>query len=59
MIVRQKSTTFYPQGIGHVKSTNKTLGKILAKLDNVNCIDWDAMIFTILWAYQMSCKVIT
>ncbi len=36
MIVYHKSTTYYSQGNGHVKSTHKTLGKILAKLINVN-----------------------
>jgi transposase InsO family protein len=36
MIVHHKSTTYYSQGNGRAKSTNKTLGKILAKLVNVN-----------------------
>jgi hypothetical protein len=39
MIVHHKSTTYYPQGNGQAKSTNKTLRKILAKLVNVNYID--------------------
>jgi hypothetical protein len=51
MIVHHKSTTYYLQGNGHAKSTNKTLGKILAKLVNVNRTNWDAMLFTTLWAY--------
>jgi len=37
MIIHHKSTTYYPQGNGQAKLTNKTLGKILAKLVNVNC----------------------
>jgi hypothetical protein len=51
MIVHHKSTTYYLQGNGHAKLTNKTLGKILAKLVNVNRTNWDAMLFTTLWAY--------
>jgi transposase InsO family protein len=36
MIVHHKPTTYYPQGNGQVELTNKTLGKSLAKLVNVN-----------------------
>jgi hypothetical protein len=36
MIVHHKSTTYYPQGNRQAKSINKTLGKILAKLVDVN-----------------------
>jgi hypothetical protein len=36
MIVHQKPTTYYPQGNGQVVLTSKTLGKILAKLVNVD-----------------------
>jgi transposase InsO family protein len=36
MIVHHKSTTYYPQGNGQVESTNKTLGKIMAKLIKAN-----------------------
>jgi hypothetical protein len=32
MTVHPKSTTYYPYGNGQAESTNKTLGKILAKL---------------------------
>jgi hypothetical protein len=52
MIVHQKWTTYYPQGNGQVESTNKTLGKILAKLVIVNRNNWDVTLFTTLWAYQ-------
>jgi hypothetical protein len=51
MILHHKSTTYYPQGNKQIKSTNKTLGKILAKLVNANQIDWDVMLITFLWAY--------
>jgi hypothetical protein len=36
MITHHKSTTYYPQGNGQVKSTNKMLKHILTKLVNVN-----------------------
>jgi hypothetical protein len=51
MILHHKSTTYYPQGNKQIKSTNKTLGKILAKLVNANQIYWDVMLITFLWAY--------
>jgi transposase InsO family protein len=51
MISHPKSTIYYPQGSGQAKSTNKTLGKILAKLVNANQTDWDVMLVTVLWAY--------
>jgi hypothetical protein len=38
-IIHHKSTNYYPQGNGQVELINKTLGKILAKLINVNCTD--------------------
>jgi hypothetical protein len=59
MIVHHKSTTYYPQGNGQVESTNKTLGKILAKLVDVNCNNWGTMFFTTLLAYRTRYKVIT
>jgi len=37
IIVHHKSTTCYLQGNGQAKLTNKTLGKIMAKLVNDNC----------------------
>jgi hypothetical protein len=36
MISHLKSTTYYSQGNKQTKSTNKTLGKLLAKLVNAN-----------------------
>jgi hypothetical protein len=59
MIIHHKSTTCYPQGNGQAKSTHKTLGKILAKLINVNRNNWDVMFFTTLWAHQTTYKVTT
>ncbi len=36
MITHHKSTTYYPQGNGQAESTNKTLGRLLAKMVNAN-----------------------
>ncbi len=35
------------------------MGKILAKVVNANCINWDVMLFTTLWVYQTSYKITT
>jgi hypothetical protein len=59
MIIHHKLATYYPQGNGQVKLTNKTLGNILAKLVNVNRTDWDIMFFTTLWAYRTTYKMTT
>jgi hypothetical protein len=42
-----------------VESTNKTLGKILAKLVNVNHTNWVTMFFIALWAYRTTYKLTT
>jgi hypothetical protein len=57
MIVHHKLTTYYPQGNGQVELTNKTMGNILAKLVNVNHINWDVMFFTTPLAYQTTYEV--
>ncbi len=36
IITHHKSTTYYPQGNGQVESTNKTLGRLVAKMVNAN-----------------------
>jgi hypothetical protein len=59
MITHHKSTTYYPQGNCQAESTNKTLGKLLAKMVNANQNDWGVMLFTTLWAYQIVYKVTT
>jgi hypothetical protein len=51
MITHHKSTTYYPQGNGQAKSTNKMLKQILTKLVNANQNDWDVMLPIALWAY--------
>jgi hypothetical protein len=59
MITHHKSTTYYAWGIGQAKSTNKTLKEILTKLVNINWNDWDVMLPTTLWAYQIAYNVST
>jgi transposase InsO family protein len=51
LITHHKSTTYYPQGNGQAKSTNKMLKQILTKLVNANQNDWDVMLPTALLAY--------
>jgi uncharacterized protein (DUF305 family) len=59
MITHHKSTIYYPQENGQTKSTNKTLGKLFAKMVNANQNDWDVMLFIAMWAYQTTYKVTT
>ncbi len=58
MISHHKLTIYYSQGNDQAELTNKTLGKILAKLVNANKMDWDVMLVIALWAYQTTYKVI-
>jgi hypothetical protein len=44
--------TYYPQGNGHVKSTNKVLRTLLTKLVSENIIDWDEHLYTLLFSYR-------
>jgi hypothetical protein len=52
-------TTYYPQGNGQAKSTNKVLGLLFTKLVNENHMDWDEHLHMVLYAYQMTFKVTT
>ncbi len=58
-ILTQESTTYYAQRNDQTKSTNKTLGRLLAKMVNANQNDWDFRLFTAIWAYQIAYKVTT
>ncbi len=51
------STTYYPQGNGHVESINKVLGDFLTKLVSENKIDWDEHLSIILFSYKTIYKV--
>ncbi len=50
-------TTYYPQGNGQAKSTNKVIGRLLTKLVNEKKKDWDEHLSTILFSYKTSYKV--
>jgi hypothetical protein len=52
-------TTYYPHGNGHVKYINKVFGTLLTKLVDVNRIDWDEHLSTMLFSYKITCKVAT
>jgi hypothetical protein len=53
------STTYYPQGNGHVESTNKVIGTMLTKLVNKKRNDWDEHLETMLFIYCTTYKVST
>ncbi len=51
--------TYYPQGNGQAKSTNKIIGRLLTKLVNEKRTNWDEHVFTILFSYRITYKVVT
>jgi len=53
------SITYYLQGNGQAKSTNKVLGTLLTKLVSENKIDWDEHMSTMLFSYKTIYKVTT
>jgi hypothetical protein len=53
------STTYYSQGNGQEKSTNKVIGSLFIKLVNENYTNWDEHLHTILYAYRRTFKVTT
>ncbi len=53
------STTYYLQGNGQAKSTNKVLGTLLTKLVNENRINWDEHLSIMLFSYRIAYKVAT
>jgi hypothetical protein len=59
MLKHVSSTTYYPQGNGQVKSTNKIIGRLLTKLVNEKKIDLDEHLSTILFSYRIASKVAT
>jgi hypothetical protein len=58
-ISHRKLATYYPQRNMQAELTNKTLGKILAKLVNANKTNWDVMLVIALWAHQTTYKMTT
>ncbi len=59
MLKHVNSTTYYPQGNGQAKYTNKIIGRLLRKLVNEKKIDWDEHLSTVLFSYQTTYKVAT
>ncbi len=53
------STTYCPQGNGHVESTNKVFATLLTKLINENITDWDEHLSIVLFSYRTTYKVTT
>ncbi len=53
------STTYYPNGNGQVKSTNKVISTMLTKLVNDKHNDWDEHLPTVLYVYCIAYKVTT
>jgi hypothetical protein len=51
--------TYYLQGNGQAKSTNKVIGSLLTKLVNENCTNWDEHMHTIMYVYYTTFKVTT
>jgi len=51
------STTYYLQGNGQVKSTNKVFGTLFTKLVNENIIDKDVHLFVVLFLYKIADQV--
>jgi hypothetical protein len=50
------STTYYPQGNGQAKSTNKVFGTLLIKLINENRTDWHEHLSTMLFHTKLPTK---
>jgi hypothetical protein len=59
LLQHRTSTTYYPQGNGQAKSTNKVTGQLLTKLVNETRTDWDDHHYTVLFSYRTACKVTT
>jgi hypothetical protein len=54
-----KITTYYPQGNGQAKSTNKFIVKFIIKFVSENKVDWDELVPTVLFSYKIAYKVAT
>jgi hypothetical protein len=54
MMKHVSSTTYYPQGNGQAKSTNKVLKTLLTKLVSENKTDWDEHMLIVLFSYKIA-----
>ncbi len=57
LLQHMTSTTYYVQGNGQAKSTNKVIGSLLTKLVNENYINWDEHLHMVLYVYRTTFKV--
>ncbi len=57
MMKHVSSTTYYPQGNGQAKSTNKVLKTLLTKLVSENKTDWDEHMLIVLFSYKIAQNV--
>jgi len=53
------SITYYPEGNGHVESTNNILGTLLSKLVSESKTNCDEHLPTVLFSYKTTHKVAT
>jgi hypothetical protein len=55
----ENPTPYYPQANGQVEVINKVLITMLRGIIGIHKTSWHTMLFSVLWAYQMSVKSAT
>jgi hypothetical protein len=56
---QEHSSSYYPQANGLVEAMDKSLKTILQRMINSSESNWHLMLYSTLWAYQMSIKITT
>jgi hypothetical protein len=59
LIKHVQFTTYYPQGNGQEKSTNKFIIKLITKFVSENKVDWDELVPTVFFSYKITYKIDT
>ncbi len=59
LIKHVQFTTYYPQGNGQAKSTNKFIIKLITKFVSENKVDWDELVPTVFFSYKITYKIDT